>query len=429
MNSSYTHSSRKTRSTKQEGFSLIELLIVLGLITTAAVLALSTVDNQDNQNRFDETRSKLNVIQNAILGNANTASGTNLIDGFVADMGRLPLNLVELIIEPLDCDPDTSGEQRCLWSYDNNQEIWHGWHGPYIRTINSSFLDGWGKNWNWDLSVANQLTISSFGLDNDQDVSTNNLEGRDRDYGNSALQTVVISENQHLVTLPHSPLHLDVDSAPVCGQCRADGFRTEANCVSAGFHWDSDQNYCVNDSGSINSPNDCDAVASSTWVPVYGNCSEPGINSEGQCSSVGGEWTPINSCVTPQFEFNGGETDICARVVRINHGNIVTHTHRSSDSTILDLSINTPSTSGDESFEYKPVIVTDSLTPQPNLSLPQGAMRIGLYVYDDNTNSCTDEPFPSNTAQGYSDVIFISTHHAPNIGTSSNPIKIRWKSR
>ncbi|WP_353303406.1 prepilin-type N-terminal cleavage/methylation domain-containing protein [Sessilibacter corallicola] len=410
------------------GFSLLELLIVLGLIATAATLALSVVDNSDNQNRFEETRRKLAVIQNAILGTDPNANTTNNVDGFVSDMGRLPLSLNELLTEPTDCDPDTAGNQTCAWQFDADSEIWHGWNGPYIRTLNADFRDGWGNDWSWDLSVANQLTIGSFGLDTDTDLTTNNLTGTNIDYGDSTLQTVAVTNNQHRVPLPFNPLYLDINSPSVCGQCRADGITTQASCNAAGFFWDPEHLYCVNDDISVDSAADCDAETSTTWVPVYGDCDIPGINRESNCTSAGGTWTPATACTIPHYDFTDGENEICARVIRVNHGSITNSSHRSDDTNTIDLTVNSPSSSGDDSFVFSPMMETDEATPTAELTLAQGPIRIGLYIYNDLTNTCTTNPFPSASAQGLSDIIQLNAHTAPNVGVSSNPIQIDWRS-
>lgn len=185
--------SRKTQRLQRHseaGFTLLELLLVVAILSSLALAATTFVDNADNQERFEVTRSRLEQIRFAVVGNSlRAANGQTELSGFVADMGRLPANLRELI-EPADCDHNTSGDQACpAWAYEANSGLWAGWHGPYISVLAESsgaraYRDGWGNagaapNYAWKFipsdrdglpvgvpdNYDNTLQVQSYGSD------------------------------------------------------------------------------------------------------------------------------------------------------------------------------------------------------------------------------------------------------------------------
>ncbi len=468
---------------KQRGFSLIELLIVLGLMATAATLALSSVGNKDNQNRFIETRGKLEIIHNAIVGETiksvkieqQIAFDYFTINGFLADMGRLPNNIGELLEMPIDpdCDNDPAIDSDgdgdgdidiCPWTYDENNEIWHGWNGPYIFNIGSDYRDGWGFEWDWDFITPDVLIISSLGLDSD--LNNNNFEDTDQDaYGDSSLQQITLAGIT--ATLPSAPLALNVNKAPFCGQCRDityfgnDTTTIDACNAATDREWNAELEYCVETASTTISASTCEAViplGTTSWVPLYfGYCSDPTYTNETDCiANVGaGAWNnddcPLyttDNPTTPAYDFTDGNVEICARIIRINNGQIVINTHNSTDTHYsAGAAINTPfdittigqSATYDESytscadtaspncFSFQPEIEDNSGTV--GLTLPHGAMRIGLYEYDTLLNTCTTTPFPSVSSQAISNVITLRSDAPPGIGTSLNPIPLHWRSQ
>lgn len=457
---------------RQTGFSLLELLIVLGLMATAAVLALSSVGNRDNQNRFEETRNKLNVIRKAIVGEPLVINGQLNVNGFVADMGRLPLSLNELMVAPTDCDPVTAGNQTCPWAFDEDYEFWRGWHGPYINAIGADYRDGWGNvadtagvtastfddapennGWDWDgATVTGALAITSVGLDRDV-ASDPAPASEDAPYGTSSLQTTTIAATEFSVQLPSAPLHLSVEPAPFCGQCRDDhlGHQTSANCASAGHTWNSDLLYCVENTAT--SAATCDAVTTepTRWYPVFGRCVSPATpgsyNSNGSCTAAGGTWnafTASTDCTTTIYpgsgnidDFTNGQDEFCARPIRINHGQRASDTHKATDASFIDVTVagadRQSSTGDDPVYAYQPTMETDAASPVAGLILPQGQFRIGLFIRNaaavPPAPRCTNNPYPSQRGQALSDIITLSSKYAPNIGTLANPIPLRWKSQ
>ncbi|MDP3054515.1 MAG: prepilin-type N-terminal cleavage/methylation domain-containing protein [Methylobacter sp.] len=165
------------------GFTLVELTVVLLLITLLASVAVRETAELGFQTRYEQTKDRLEMIRQAILGNPRQIiNGQQAVSGFVADMGRLPNNLRELLAQCSDGASPTQGDcttnggtwvsswgvvGKCVagasitytlqsdcpitstWtSLPANLNI--GWRGPYINISgnpadNDAFTDGWGR--------------------------------------------------------------------------------------------------------------------------------------------------------------------------------------------------------------------------------------------------------------------------------------------
>jgi prepilin-type N-terminal cleavage/methylation domain-containing protein len=186
---------RMTPACNETGFTLLELLLVVAILSSLALAASTFVDNRDNQERFEATRGRLDIIRKAVLGESVwSLNGQPFLSGFAADMGRLPQTLDELIRQPSDCDPVTAGDQTCAWSFDAASGLWAGWHGPYLHAFaeqsnvcsgEQPYRDGWGNagcadsNFGWSVALADDpegiettddvlkdaLTVKSKGAD------------------------------------------------------------------------------------------------------------------------------------------------------------------------------------------------------------------------------------------------------------------------
>jgi prepilin-type N-terminal cleavage/methylation domain-containing protein len=112
----------------RQGFTLMELLVVLLIIGILSTVALRTIDATRDRSLFDQTMKEMNQLVQAITGNPDmTYDGRRVDFGFFGDMGKLPDDLRDLVHNP--GDPN--------------------WHGPYVRqTVGgdtaSYLLDGWG---------------------------------------------------------------------------------------------------------------------------------------------------------------------------------------------------------------------------------------------------------------------------------------------
>jgi prepilin-type N-terminal cleavage/methylation domain-containing protein len=129
----------------ERAFTLMELLVVLLIIGVLSTVALRTIDATRDRGLFDQTERELNELVMAMTGNPDlTYDGRRIDFGFFGDMGRLPIDLRELVV-------NTTGDTN--------------WHGPYIRrgltgdTV--GFLhDAWGDIYSYNQGTG---TIASLG--------------------------------------------------------------------------------------------------------------------------------------------------------------------------------------------------------------------------------------------------------------------------
>nr|WP_305910141.1 prepilin-type N-terminal cleavage/methylation domain-containing protein [Methylomarinum sp. Ch1-1]MDP4519461.1 prepilin-type N-terminal cleavage/methylation domain-containing protein [Methylomarinum sp. Ch1-1] len=222
---------------KQNGFSLLELLVVLMLISVLGAIAIRSTVDIGYSARYEQTREHLESIRTAIIGNPKrTINGQPDISGFVADMGRLPVNLRELVDQnyctvnrtidetaydsslygsaQAHCDALAAGawKTQAAASTDTTSSLKYGWRGPYLSVSESVldadlYTDGWGReaqnatdfDYGWrfgdgyDLSTAtphitdpDRLVVQSYGkdyaaggTDYDEDYPVNSLSATD----------------------------------------------------------------------------------------------------------------------------------------------------------------------------------------------------------------------------------------------------------
>lgn len=185
------------------GFTLLELLMVVSILSSVAYLAMDNIANSDAQNKWELTKIRLEAMERAIIGDSRRMhNGRSELSGFVVDMGRLPDCVAELLV-PESCGGDAFPEYTL---FDNN--LSGGWNGPYLyathQTNGAAFRDGWGNNgdifgddsinFGWGYKVIDSeldanyemLVVQSMGLDRNNDPSLqddyNKLSVYERDY-------------------------------------------------------------------------------------------------------------------------------------------------------------------------------------------------------------------------------------------------------
>lgn len=151
---------------RRAGFTLVEMvvvLLILALLTVAAVQSLSPVADQA---RYEATTRTLAQIQQAIVGEsgAQQPDGVPLITGFVADTGRLPISLDELVNKPTDVSDFGLTAAPGIYS---TVLIPRGWRGPYLQlpSVETQPADGWGLPFDFTAFVSGSpevpLTVAS----------------------------------------------------------------------------------------------------------------------------------------------------------------------------------------------------------------------------------------------------------------------------
>lgn len=157
------------RSSFRPGFTLVELVAVLLILTILATIALETIEPQVDQARFETTQRTVQNVSEAIFDQSQSSDGRLVMTGFYADVGRLP----QALADPLD---PTVLTVRELWDpatvplyatrlaspdnvstvtdadgdtivADSKVELTFGWRGPYLRLpVGADGLrDGWAN--------------------------------------------------------------------------------------------------------------------------------------------------------------------------------------------------------------------------------------------------------------------------------------------
>lgn len=159
---------------KQSGFTLLELLLVVFLLGVLAMTSFAVVQDGDDQQRFDATKTYYQLIKKAIIGDPTlTLNGETEVSGFVADMGRLP-NCLRELIEVSGCDGviglnavTSINDDLPVWIQDPETQVWSGWRGPYLQGIPESgglaFRDGWKNEGAATTTGTNNPDISNYG--------------------------------------------------------------------------------------------------------------------------------------------------------------------------------------------------------------------------------------------------------------------------
>ncbi len=149
---------------KSLGFTLLEMLVVIALLGVVMLTSTSLIMNTGEMEREDATRIKWMQMRTAILGDTTrTLDGAPVISGYMADMGRLPENISELMFQ--GTQPAWSAIDVSSVYPNVTATLWGGWRGPYLYTAGSkSFRDSWGNedldttqdalNFGWQVSHA-----------------------------------------------------------------------------------------------------------------------------------------------------------------------------------------------------------------------------------------------------------------------------------
>lgn len=127
----------------ERGLTLLELLLVVLILAALAGSAVAFLEGAEDHASFEDTRARLAAVRRAVAGRpGDSVNGQPLVSGFVADLGRLPSSLQELL------------ERGTLpaWGVDPATGQGAGWRGPYLEprverdasgAAVRTFRDGW----------------------------------------------------------------------------------------------------------------------------------------------------------------------------------------------------------------------------------------------------------------------------------------------
>ena len=134
----------------QEGFTLIELVIVIVALGILAAVAVPRFADMANSSKINATRQELSSLKKAIIGEPSAVAGGAYVDrGFEGDVGFVPGRLQDLVTRP-----------DSVAVYNPLSRL--GWNGPYIDSAGGSYLtDAWSNNYAYDPS--NRRILSTGG--------------------------------------------------------------------------------------------------------------------------------------------------------------------------------------------------------------------------------------------------------------------------
>jgi len=145
-----------------KGYTLIEILMVIGLVAILALASMDLMSDYVSESRFQETVSKLEQIKIALVGNPSIVNqGSRTSFGILGDLGGLPAagtpGLAALV----------TNSTYPAFAINNSVRFALGWNGPYVSVANSGSnitLDSWGTSIEYD-PASTPATITSYGAD------------------------------------------------------------------------------------------------------------------------------------------------------------------------------------------------------------------------------------------------------------------------
>jgi len=126
----------------RKGFTLIEIIIVLGILAILMGIAVPMVYRQLASSAEQATKSEMENLKKALIGDpTKIQNGVRTDFGALGDWGGL-LPSLEALVEA----------QTPTWSYDKEKKVGAGWNGPYISETfseerNEYKLDAWGNEY------------------------------------------------------------------------------------------------------------------------------------------------------------------------------------------------------------------------------------------------------------------------------------------
>ncbi|MEW6412938.1 MAG: prepilin-type N-terminal cleavage/methylation domain-containing protein [Candidatus Zixiibacteriota bacterium] len=132
MTSSHSKYSSAGGKLVQNGFTLIELVMIIVVLGVLAAVAVPKLGDVTESSKITATQKELATLKVAIAGNPDAIAGGKYVDrGFEGDVGFVPSQLQDLVSRP-----DSVSAYNKLTAL--------GWNGPYIDSTDGNYLkDAW----------------------------------------------------------------------------------------------------------------------------------------------------------------------------------------------------------------------------------------------------------------------------------------------
>ena len=319
-------------SNKAQGFTLVELLVVMLVLVALSSITLDFTKDFAFQGRYEVTKDRYDKIKRAIIGRPDVLiNGQPDISGFVADMGRLPDNIRELFqsgycvtaggaaptdlvakFRPATCTGDwkwstsectdniKTTEATCIGGHRWLGEkislgLNYGWNGPYLTITKdvdetNAFVDGWGRvndnlNYGWNYALSNTLLTGAITLQSlGKNQALAGTDTYDEDY--PAVQPV-ITGNDWAVDIGALSVNIQTPFK-VSNYCEVTNLATKNGCQAASQRW-LEGNFCQ-DISMITA-----GTCSGSWDADYFACKQGG-KILSTCTGTDDEWRSGEYC-------------------------------------------------------------------------------------------------------------------------------------
>lgn len=184
----------KTQSRNlQQGFTILELIVVVAVIGLITSLTTDFMMNDGNQQRYKATQERIKQIQYALIGDSSrTINNQPAFSGYLVDTGVMPKYLRDLVSNGYCTDAVKLDQASC----EAGQAEWRqvdNWKGPYLQATSYQdirigedslitipvFRDGWANRnvendhlnfgWVFDTEFENRaIKLASYGLNGEK---------------------------------------------------------------------------------------------------------------------------------------------------------------------------------------------------------------------------------------------------------------------